>query len=181
MGYEIYYDGEAKITPDITDEHIALFNMVTKTTPTDPAALDIFNKIGGRNMPSCQFFVAEDRVLYAREGELRGVAEEWLEGLIEHFFKPNGYVLEGQFTWSGEDVGDTGAIYVKDNKIETVQDIVCNEGPSWNRSRYFSKEIRDAISAVVDSADNTGCDGDLTVVSKNAINRLSEMVNESNA
>ena len=31
---------------------------------------------------------------------------EWLEYLIEHFFKKRGYVLNGKVSWSGEDKDD---------------------------------------------------------------------------
>lgn len=42
---------------------------------------------------------------------------EWLGYLIEHFFKPWGYVVNGEVMWQGEDVGDMGTIYVKDNVV----------------------------------------------------------------
>jgi hypothetical protein len=46
---------------------------------------------------------------------------EWLEYLIEHFFAPLGYVLNGDIEWQGEDYDDFGTINVVDNVV-TVQD-----------------------------------------------------------
>lgn len=45
---------------------------------------------------------------------------EWLEVIIEKFLIPNGYVLNGEVQWEGEESGDLGNIIVKDNVV-TVQ------------------------------------------------------------
>jgi hypothetical protein len=55
----------------------------------------------------------------------------WLDYLITHFLKPWGYTLSGQVSWSGEESGDQGIIYVKDNKIQAVGSHISNPGPSW--------------------------------------------------
>lgn len=41
---------------------------------------------------------------------------EWLEYLIEHFFAPSGYILNGEIAFQGEDIEDFGIISVKNNK-----------------------------------------------------------------
>lgn len=46
---------------------------------------------------------------------------EWLEYVIEHFFKPSGYVLNGVVFWQGDDFNDSGAITVRDNCIEVKE------------------------------------------------------------
>jgi hypothetical protein len=40
-----------------------------------------------------------------------------------------------------------------------------NAGPSWNPSVYADASVKAAIQGIVDSADDTGCTADLTVVS----------------
>ena len=45
--------------------------------------------------------------------------EEWLDYLIENFFEPLGYVLNGDIEWEGEDSDDCGTIHVEDNFIST--------------------------------------------------------------
>jgi len=42
---------------------------------------------------------------------------DWLKYLMENFFIPWGYVLNGTIKWQGENMGDTGLIEVKDNNI----------------------------------------------------------------
>lgn len=42
----------------------------------------------------------------------------WLEYLINNFFEPFGYVLNGDITWEGEESDDFGTIHVEDNIVE---------------------------------------------------------------
>ena len=42
---------------------------------------------------------------------------DWIEYLIEHFFKPWGYVLNGEVEWFGEDRNDSGVINIEDNNL----------------------------------------------------------------
>lgn len=42
---------------------------------------------------------------------------EWLNYLIENFFKPWGIKLNGEVTWSGEESSDIGKINIKNNKV----------------------------------------------------------------
>jgi hypothetical protein len=43
--------------------------------------------------------------------------EEWLRYLIDNFFTPLGYVLNGDVRWQGEDYDDFGTISVVDNEV----------------------------------------------------------------
>jgi len=42
---------------------------------------------------------------------------DWLFYLVNKIIKPNGYVLNGEVTYSGEEQGDTGDITIEDNVI----------------------------------------------------------------
>lgn len=42
---------------------------------------------------------------------------QWLQYIVDNFLKPNGYKLNGEVKWFGEDREDTGIIIVKNNKI----------------------------------------------------------------
>ena len=46
---------------------------------------------------------------------------EWIKYLIEKILKPNGYVLNGNVHWQGEDEGDRGVIEIINNKVNTAQ------------------------------------------------------------
>lgn len=56
--------------------------------------------------------------LYWDGGEKFYYYVEWLEWLIEHFFKPKGIVLNGAIEWDGEERGDIGIIIVTYNIVE---------------------------------------------------------------
>jgi hypothetical protein len=88
----------------------------------------------------------------------------WLRLLIEHYLAPRGYVLEGEVTWEGEDRDDCGTIFVKDNQVEAVDDLIFNAGPSWAPNHFVDDHLKQAIHDLFQSADNTGCSPELTVV-----------------
>ena len=46
---------------------------------------------------------------------------EWLEYLIENFFKPWGITINGEVEWSGEERSDIGKIVVTDNKVQALE------------------------------------------------------------
>jgi hypothetical protein len=46
---------------------------------------------------------------------------EWLQWLIDNFFFPKGYRLNGEVRWDGEEIGDIGKIIVRDNKVEVKE------------------------------------------------------------
>ena len=45
------------------------------------------------------------------------VENGWFTWLIDNFFKPCGYVLNGEMTWQGEYDDDTGTIKIKNNIV----------------------------------------------------------------
>jgi hypothetical protein len=94
--------------------------------------------------------------------------------LVEHFVAPLGYLLNGEVSWDADDVNDRGSIFVKDNLIEDVEDVIVNAGPSWSPDHYSDTRLKQAIQALVDSADSAGCSEDLTVVSAKYVEYLRE-------
>ena len=65
----------------------------------------------------CQWIINDNGELEWDGGEKFYNYIEWLEYLIEHFFKPLGYILNGDIQWYGEDRDDIGNINVIDNVI----------------------------------------------------------------
>jgi hypothetical protein len=45
---------------------------------------------------------------------------EWLDYVIEHFFKKWGVVVNGTIQWRGEEWDDMGTMVVRDNKLTTI-------------------------------------------------------------
>jgi hypothetical protein len=72
----------------------------------------------------CDWVITEDGTgLMWNGAEKFYYYEEWLEYLIENFFAPLGYVLNGSVGWQGEDYDDFGTITVTDNVIELEEGI----------------------------------------------------------
>lgn len=67
----------------------------------------------------CQWEAASCTTLQWDGGEKFYNYVEWLEYLIEHFFRPWGYELNGQIEWTGEDRDDRGTIGVRRNEVRT--------------------------------------------------------------
>ncbi len=100
----------------------------------DKSILDYNCKPHGQPGLWCQWTVSEDNLTVQWDrGEKFYYYTEWLEYLIEHFFKRWGYTLNGEVSWFGEDDSDRGTIYVKDNMVEAVADEITNPGPSWDQ------------------------------------------------
>ena len=85
----------------------------------DTSVID-HNKSGSQPGLWCQWVIDEDGELVWDEGEKFYNYTEWLEYLIEHFFAPSGYVLNGTVFYEGEDSDDFGKIVVTDNVVKVA-------------------------------------------------------------
>jgi len=170
MGYSVYYHGEISITPPLSEDHAAIVLAVSNQEKTDEARA-VFDAIAASTEPDLPaygglFSLSDDRALIEpEEDESRHGLRLCLRLLIEHFFKPPGYVLNGEISWDGDEPDDRGWIFVKDNQIEAVDDLIVNAGPSWSPEHYADPDLKEKIQGLVDSADSEGCSADLTVVS----------------
>lgn len=67
----------------------------------------------------CQWIVSEDGTQLEWDGGEKFYSYvEWLEYLINHFFAPLGYILDGEVNFQGEDRDDCGTIVVNNNMVE---------------------------------------------------------------
>lgn len=115
MGYTTSFDGSFKISPALTDAHSRYLQKFSR---------DHDDRVGdGTNgeCPGgyCQWIPKESTELVWDGGEKFYDYVEWLQYLILDFFTPNGYVLNGSVTWSGESGDDFGVIRVFQNEITT--------------------------------------------------------------
>ena len=66
----------------------------------------------------CDWVVTEDGLGLEWNGTEKFYSYiEWLQYLIENFFAPLGYVLNGSVEWQGEDYDDFGTLTVTDNVV----------------------------------------------------------------
>jgi len=183
MGYCVYYSGEVEITPPLTEEDAGIVRAAVNREQTE-ATRAIFAAIAASGEPDLPghaglLEVSEDRgYILPEEGESRHGVYLWLHLLLEHFLTPRGYVLNGEITWDGEDPDDLGCIYVKDNQIEAIDDLIFNAGPSWAPNHYVDDSLKQAIRSLLDSADSTGCSPNLTVVATTYVEAVRSLLSE---
>ncbi len=165
----MYYNGEIAISPTLTEADAAIVRAVVAGERSEQTQA-VFAAIAAspeRDLPwhTDILRVSDDRsLILPEEDESRPGFGMWLRLLLDHFLSARGYVLNGQVSWEGEDPDDRGTLYVRDNAIEIVDDLIFNAGPSWAPNHYASDELKQAVRELLDSADNAGCSSDLTVV-----------------
>jgi hypothetical protein len=162
MGYSVYYNGEVTVTPALTESDAALLRAATNLEDTEETRA-LFAAIAASPEPDLPHHaslleVSEDReYILPEQDESRHGFRLWLKLVVEHYLAPRGYVLNGEVTWEGEDRDDCGTIFVKDNQVEAVEDLIFNAGPSWAPNHFADEHLKQAIHDLLDSADNTGC------------------------
>lgn len=123
MGYHTYIDGSFSIEPPLTPEQTKELLDFCKQRHNSPPLPWYY----------CNWTPSEDGSKLTdetNEGSNYNYVE-WLEYIVEEFLEPWGRYLNGQVDWEGEENGDSGTIYAKDNQIEAVEDVITNAGPSW--------------------------------------------------
>ena len=65
----------------------------------------------------CQWIVEDDQLIWNGMKKVYDYTE-WLKYLIEHFFKPLGYTLNGSVEYQGEESSDFGKIIVENNVVK---------------------------------------------------------------
>lgn len=122
MGYTTSFEGSLQISPPLTLEHYNLF----KTLYDPDNEGDTFEREqDGRPDSYCDWEVSEDGDKLRWSGaEKFYYYEEWLKYLLEKFFIPNGYSLDGMMYWDGEERGDYGKIVVEANTVSFLEKVL---------------------------------------------------------
>lgn len=66
----------------------------------------------------CQWVIRDNKLVWRGDEKFYDYVD-WMRYLIDCFFEPEGYVLNGTIRWQGENIEDAGYIYVVDNKVTT--------------------------------------------------------------
>ena len=139
LGYSTYYNGEIAVFPTLTEADAAIVRAVVEGERSKQTQA-VFAAIAASPEPDLPWHtgllkVSEDWNLFLpEEDQSRPGFGMWLSLLIDHFLSARGYVLNGQVSWEGEDPDDRGILFVKDNVIEIVDDLIFNGGPSRSKS-----------------------------------------------
>ena len=147
MGQDVYYNGEISVTPALTESDARVLLAATNLEQTEETR-EFFAAIATSPEPDLPYHgglveISEDReFIVPEQDESRHGFRMWLRLLIEHYLAPRGYVLEGEVTWEGEDRDDCGTIFVKDNQVEAVDDLIFNAGPSWAPNHFADDHLK---------------------------------------
>ena len=68
----------------------------------------------------CQWIINSNGRLLWNGGEKFYYYIEWLQYLIDEYFKPQGYELNGKVNYRGERLEDMGMIYIKGNNVKQI-------------------------------------------------------------
>ena len=109
MGYTTSFDGELKIDRPVDAETEKQIRAIYYADDTE---------IEGFPRGYCQWELQEDMQSIKWDGnEKFYYYVEWLEALVSKILEPNGYKLNGEMLWSGQDAKDVGTITVIDNAV----------------------------------------------------------------
>jgi hypothetical protein len=109
-----------------TTEFKGRFELNKEMTRKDSMELEVFADLRheGDEFPGiwCQWVPTKDGLGIEWDGNEKFYNYvEWLKYLIEHFFTPKGYVLEGTVQFRGEEFDDVGKIMVNGNHVTAVK------------------------------------------------------------
>lgn len=125
MGYSTYFDGSFELSRKLTvSEQDTLKNLSDWDGDRPDDAPD----------STCDWIVDEDQegnpyVRHNYEEKFRDW-DGWVRYLA-NLFTSWGVTMSGRMTWQGEDTGDVGVIFVKDNRVKFV-DISEMPEPNWD-------------------------------------------------
>ena len=152
MGYTTNFEGKLKIEPTLPQPAIKYINKFSGTRRMKRvfennihgidgeffvdgkgfAGQDNDDSVVNSNMPPstqpglwCQWVVSDcGNFLKWDESEKFYHYTEWLSYMINSFFAPNRFRLNGEISWQGEDPSDNGTIFVKNNIITVNGEII---------------------------------------------------------
>ena len=110
MGYTTKFEGEFIIVPYPSEEFVENINSFSSKRHDEEQYPGIW----------CQWSINSNGKLVWNGGEKFYHYVEWLQYLIDEYFKPRGYELSGKVNYRGERFEDIGTIYVKGNNIQQI-------------------------------------------------------------
>jgi len=108
MGYDTNFAGQFLLDKPMAFEHLKLLDEYLE------------------EHDGCQWVLNDDGTAFVWDGNEKfyNYTQE-LQDLIDRFFKPRDYVLNGVVIWTGDDTWDVGTLYVKDNVVTVLPGLAC--------------------------------------------------------
>ena len=136
MGYSTYFDGHFEMSQKLTVSQIDTLLELTRwdtdapedapndQSPWQPVEHKTKRVLepGGKDLMCVLESINEEKIYRWAD---------WLEFLIDKYFDPWGVKLNGDMIWQGEETGDSGVIFVKNNRVKFVPITEMPE-PNWD-------------------------------------------------
>ena len=186
MSYPIYYEGSVSVTPAMRKSDVRIFTTIVNAESSEgaqPVVDEIIRSSRSGRLPyfSGLLEASNDGTTITPElEESREGVSDWLALLITHFFVPRNYVLSGEIAWTAsDDPADRGVIYIKDNKMEIVEDSIINYGPTWDGRVSMSDRVKALLQDLLASCDCAAGAPDSCVVSATALQALQDALRKA--
>ena len=114
MGYTTLFSGNFKLNKTLTDEHSKILHDLSWSEDWRD----------NDKMPDsyCKWAPnTKNNAIEWNEGEKFDYYIDWIKFIIKNHITPWGYIIEGLVFWNGESPGDVGVIYVKKNKVFSLE------------------------------------------------------------
>jgi len=133
MGYSTYFAGSFQLSRKLTVTEQETFNAITGTGDLAEHMEGLQEKHEDLVPRSeCPWKITGDDRLEDVAEEKMNQWDEWLKYICANVFEPAGVKTNGRVTWHGEDTGDAGMIFVKDNEVRLVS-IDDMPEPDWTQ------------------------------------------------
>lgn len=167
MGYTTDFWGSFSITPKLEEDMVEYLRKFSRTRRMGRrmdsrygeegeffvegkgvAGQDTDSTVINQNQPPakqpglwCQWVPTEDgEYLEWDGGEKFYNYVEWLTYMVDTFFEPLGYKLNGEVEWQGEDRNDRGIIQVENNEVVVLEAVT-----EYNEVNRHSAKARDTF------------------------------------
>ena len=145
MGYNTDFSGKFNLNKEIT---FSLSKTFEKLNNGDPTGIE-----GQIEDGYCQWVPTDDgKAIHWDSGEKFYDYVEWLKWIIDKLLKPEGFILNGEVEWDGEESGDVGKIIVKDNVI-----VVQNGKITYNREMKLTEIGDNLITYILENKPKEVC------------------------
>ena len=134
MGYSTYFSGSFELTPKLNVSQIETIKNLCEYNVENPE---------GTPGDECVWTVSDDGTsIESVDEEKLYDWDEWLRYLLTNVLEPAGVKANGSVVWDGEDTGDAGVIFVKDNDVRFVG-IESMPEPDWDTPEEEEEEDAD--------------------------------------
>jgi len=135
MGYSTYFSGVFQLSRRLTVTEQETFNAISGTGGFVERLEALTEEHDDKSPGSdCPWRITGDEGTFLEDigEEKMNNWDKWLVYLCEHFFNPTGIKINGRITWHGEDTGDAGVVFARDNEIRLVNIDEMPE-PDWTQ------------------------------------------------